>query len=191
MIEPSQQASDYALVKRVAAGDQEAFSSLYDRLANALFSLAYQLLGDAAEVEDTLQEVCLQIWRSAATYNAKRSSVFSWAVMITRARAIDRLRARGRRQRLAETAADEVEKSVGVSSRWADASHVSAIKDDAARVRSALQTLPGDHRRAIEMAFFSEMTHAEIAQHTGSPLGTVKARIRRGLLRLRDGLDDL
>jgi RNA polymerase sigma-70 factor, ECF subfamily len=191
MIDPAQQASDHALLQRVAAGDQEAFSSLYDRLVHGLFSLACQVLGDASEAEDTLQDVCVQIWRRAATYDPERSSVFTWAVMITRARAIDRLRARGRRYRLAVTAADEPESSGEFVPAGDDGLRTSVMKDDAARLRSALQTLPGDHRRVIELAFFSEMTHAEIAQQTGAPLGTVKARIRRGLLRLRDGLHDL
>jgi RNA polymerase sigma-70 factor (ECF subfamily) len=191
MIDTSQQSADLALVRRIAAGDQEAFSPLYDRLVKALFSMACQILGDSAEAEDTLQEVCVQIWRRASTYDPERSTVFTWAVMITRAKAIDRLRARGRRARLATTAAEEGDDTEALFSRTPDASHVSAIKDDAARVRSALQLLPGDHRRVIEMAFFGEMTHAEIAQQMGAPLGTIKARIRRGLLRLRDGLHDL
>ncbi len=176
-------------MSRVAAGDQAAFSALYDRLSGPLYSLAYEMLGDATEAEDALQEVSLQIWRRAPSYDAARSAVFTWAVMLTRSKAIDRLRARGRRQRIVAGSIDEESSTHReLASTEADAADHSEIKDEALRVRSALRTLSGEQRQAIELAFFSEMTHAEIAEENGEPLGTVKARIRRGLLRLRDGL---
>ncbi len=188
MIDPSQEAANRQLIQRIAAGDQQAFSALYDRLSGPLFSLAMQMLGDEAEAEDALQEVSLQIWRRAATYDAERSKVFSWAVMMTRSKAIDRLRARGRRQRIVAGSTDEEEGTRDYASDAENASDTSVRNDDAVRVRSALRTLPNEQRQAIEMAFFNDMTHAEIAEQNSEPLGTVKARIRRGLMRLRDGL---
>ena len=188
MIDPSQQAADRQLMQRVAQGDQQAFSALYDRLSKPLFSLALQMLGDAAEAEDALQDICLQIWRRAANYDPVRSSVFSWAVMMIRSRSIDRLRARGRRARIVAGSIDEFEDAPDVASDVESASDTSAKNEDASRVRAALSKLPEEQRQALELAFFSDMTHAEIAEQNSEPLGTVKARIRRGLLRLREGL---
>ena len=95
----SQEEIDKALLARAASGDQAAFAQLYDRLRGPLYSLAVRILGDAAEAQDALQDVFLQIWRRAAKYDAEQSSVFSWAMLMTRSRVIDRLRARGRRSR--------------------------------------------------------------------------------------------
>lgn len=188
MIEPSQQSANHQLIERIARGDQAAFSALYDRISGPLFALAFEMLGDASEAEDALQEVSLQIWRRAASYDAKRSNVFTWAVMMTRSKSIDRLRARGRRQRVVAGSLDEEGVRPEMVSEAGNAADTTARKDEGLRIRSALRILPNEQRQAIEMAFFSEMTHAEIAQQNGEPLGTVKARIRRGLLRLRDGL---
>ena len=96
----AQQKADAQLMARIAQGDQMAFSALYDRLSGPLYSLSLKMLGDAAEAEDALQEVCLQIWRRAPHYDSAQSSVFSWAVLMTRGKVIDRLRARGRRARV-------------------------------------------------------------------------------------------
>ena len=189
MIDPSQQSAYRQLMDRVAAGDQAAFSDLYDRLSGPLFSLAFEMLRDRTEAEDALQEVCVQLWRRASNYDASKSSVFTWAVMMTRSKAIDRLRARGRRQRVVAGSIEDEEKGPELASEADDAADTSAKNDDAVRVRSALRALPGEQQEAIEMAFFRDMTHAEIAEQKGEPLGTVKARIRRGLMRLRDGLE--
>ena len=185
-----QQRADEQLMARIAQGDQMAFGALYDRLSGPLFSLALKMLGDPAEAEDALQEVSLQIWRRAAAYDAAQSSVFSWAVLLTRGKVIDRLRARGRRTRVVVASTDDE----SLATEPADASTAETAADnlnrneDAAHVRAVLGGLPPDQRQAIEMAFFSELTHHEIAAQLQQPLGTVKARIRRGLLRLRDGL---
>lgn len=189
MIKPQQRTADRELMRRIAAGDQEAFSDLYDRLSAPLFSLALEMLRDANEAEDTLQEVCLQVWRRAAKYDAARSSLFTWAVMMLRSRAIDRLRARGRRTRIVAASTDETPETLSaLASDVDDAADTTVKNDEANRVRSALQMLPEEQRHTIELAFFTDMTHAEIAEQEGEPLGTVKARIRRGLLRLRDEL---
>ncbi len=187
-MDAARQVADNALIERVAQGDQSAFTDLYDRLQRPLFSMILQMLGDPAEAEDALQEATLQIWRRAGSYDPAQSSVFSWAVMLTRSRVIDRLRARGRRARLISDAELEEEGAANLASEAENAAESLTRSDEAARARAALIKLPRDQRQAIELAFFSDMTHLQIAEQSGEPLGTVKARIRRGLLKMRDNL---
>jgi RNA polymerase sigma-70 factor (ECF subfamily) len=186
----TQQELDKQLMARVAQGDQLAFSALYDRLSGPLYSLGLKMLGDAAEAEDTLQEICLQIWRRAATYDSARSSVFTWAVLLARSKVIDRLRARGRRSRIVVASTEDEDNPITAAeaSVAEDTTDTIDRNEEAARVRSVVGKLPAEQRQAIEMAFFSELTHHEIAAQLEQPLGTIKARIRRGLLRLRDEL---
>ncbi len=186
----AQQMLDQEMIARIGRRDQRAFSALYDRLSGPLYSLAVKMLGDPAEAQDALQDVFLQIWSRAETYDSEKSSVFSWAVLLTRSRAIDRLRARDRRLRVVVASdADE-----GRVAEVTDASIVESAadtaekSDDAARVRYVLNNLPSEQRQAVDLAFFGHLTHQEIAAQLGQPLGTVKARIRRGLLKLREQL---
>ena len=184
----SQEEIDKAMLARAARGDQAAFAQLYDRLSGPLYSLAVRMLGDPAEAQDALQDVSLQIWRRAAKYDAEQSSVFSWAMLMTRSRVIDRLRARVRRSRIVVSSTDDVNDTHAA----ADASVAETVtdtvdrNDEAVRVRSIVNKLPPEQRQAIELAFFSDLTHHEIAEQLNQPLGTIKARIRRGLLKLRE-----
>jgi RNA polymerase sigma-70 factor (ECF subfamily) len=186
--ETAQQIADREMLLRVGHGDQAAFSALYDRLSGPLYSLALKMLGDASDAQDALQEVFVQIWSRARTYDPEKSSVFSWAVLLTRSRAIDRLRARDRRLRVVVgSTADEAKLTEATDASTVDsAADTANKKDEAAHVRSLLNNLPEDQRQAIELAFFEHRTHHEIAAQLGQPLGTVKARIRRGLLKLRE-----
>ncbi len=187
--ETPQQKLDQQLISLVAQGDQNAFATLYDRLSGPLYSLGLKMLGDAAEAEDALQEICLVIWRRAVTYDPTRSSVFTWVILLARSKIIDRLRARGRRARLiVATTEGERDIEAAHASTAEDTTDTIGRNEEAARVRAVLVKLPLEQRQAIEMAFFSELTHHEIATTLEQPLGTVKARIRRGLLRLRDEL---
>lgn len=188
-----QQAADRGLLDRAASGDQAAFAALYDRLSGPLYALCLRMIGDAAEAEDALQEACVLIWRRAPHYDATRNSVFGWAVHLTRGKVIDRLRARGRRLRLL---APEPEAGEGLprptveqASGEPDAADITSKHEQAAAVRAVLNALPGEQRQAIEMAFFGDLSHHEIAARLTQPLGTIKARIRRGLLKLRDSLE--
>ena len=193
--ETPQQAIDRRLLAEIAGGKPEAFATLYDRLSGPLFTLCLRMIGEAGEAEDILQEVFLTIWRRAATYDPARASVFSWAVHITRCRAIDHLRSRGRRLRVVGPAPDPRENGFEptplppeAAATTPSASDDADRNEQAARVRRELRELPADQSQAIEMAFFSDLSHHEISARLDQPLGTIKARIRRGLLKLRDGL---
>jgi RNA polymerase sigma-70 factor (ECF subfamily) len=186
----AQQIADREMIARIGRGDQSAFSALYDRLSGPLYSLALRMLGDTADAQEALQDVFLQIWSRAGTYDPEQSSVFSWTVLLTRSRVIDRLRARGRRLRLVVASTDDRESrdEVADASTVESAADTADRNDEAARVRFVLNNLPSEQREAIELAFFEHLTHHEIAGQLGQPLGTIKARIRRGLLKLRQRL---
>ena len=183
-----QQIADREMIERIGRGDQSAFSALYDRLSRPLYSLALRMLGDAGDAQDALQDVFLQIWSRAATYNPEQSTVFSWTMLLTRSRVIDRLRARKRRLRVVDGATGDENADVADASTMESAADTADKNDEAARVRSVLNNLPSEQREAIELAFFGDLTHHEIAARLGEPLGTIKARIRRGLLKLRERL---
>lgn len=165
-----------------------AFASFYRRFAPGLFSMIYQILQDQKESEDVLQEAFLQMWKKAGTYDYERSGLFTWAVMISRNKAIDRLRSRQRRFRTVEAATAEMEVSLPNEVEQAD--ELLGQGEERARVRSALKQLPDPQREAIHLAFFGGMTQVEISDKLKAPLGTVKARIRRGLFALRSVLGD-
>ncbi|HEY0793817.1 MAG TPA: sigma-70 family RNA polymerase sigma factor [Chthoniobacterales bacterium] len=172
------------LLKQVGQGNRKSFEELYDRFSGVLFSAALQILNDQREAEDVLQDVFIQIWDKAQLYNAERGKPLTWAMTLTRNKAIDRLRSAQRRYRLQ----DQVEKETTVltqvlardSSEEVDALEKSRI------IRAAVLQLSLEQREAIELAFFSGLTQNEIAQELNQPLGTVKARIRRGMLKLKE-----
>jgi RNA polymerase sigma-70 factor, ECF subfamily len=175
------------LLGRIAAGEEAAFANLYDRFSPGLFSLVMKMVRDEKEAEDVLQEGFSHIWRRASTYDAARSSAFTWAVMIFRNKAIDHLRVRQRQQRTTDRVTEEF--AHGVDGTEITAEEVGQ-REESARVRSALGKIPDDQKAAIELAFFGGLTHEQISEKLGTPLGTIKARIRRGLLKLRDCLKE-
>ncbi len=176
---------DAELVRKINRGDDLAFADFYDRFAPGLFSMIYAILRDQKESEDVLQEAFVQMWKRTATYDASRSSLFTWAVMISRHKAIDRLRARQRQSRLAEAVANEPD-DITASAPVERADTLLARNDERARVRAALSQLGDAQREALNLAFFAGLTQTQISEKLGAPLGTVKARIRRGLLALRE-----
>jgi RNA polymerase sigma-70 factor, ECF subfamily len=186
----AQQIADREMIARIGRGDQSAFSALYDRLSGPLYSLALRMLGDAADAQEALQDVFLQIWSRAGTYDPEQSSVFTWTVLLTRSRVVDRLRARGRCLRViaASTEDEETRPAAADASIAESAADTAERMDEATRVRLVLKNLPSEQREAIELAFFEHLTHHEIAAQLGQPVGTIKARIRRGLLKLRQRL---
>ncbi len=171
----------------MSAGDDAAFAVFYDRFAPGLFSMIYAILHDPKESEDVLQDSFVQMWKRTATYDASRSSLFTWAVMISRHKAIDRLRSRQRQTRLVDAVTAETDDNAG-SAPSERADNALARSDEREQVRAALAQLGDAQREAIDLAFFAGLTQTQISEKLGAPLGTVKARIRRGLLALRDVL---
>jgi RNA polymerase sigma-70 factor (ECF subfamily) len=173
------------LLRRVSDGDAEAFDALYTRWSPMLYGLLCKILEDPREAEDALQEGFLHLWRKAGTYDARRSSPTTWAYMIFRNKAIDRLRSRERRGKGMERIAGE---EPAIAPLVADPGEDAENQERREAVKEALESIPADQREAVTLAYFSGLTQTEIAEKLGAPLGTVKARIRRGLLRLGDAL---
>jgi RNA polymerase sigma-70 factor, ECF subfamily len=175
---------DRATIDRLARGDSSALADLYDRHARAIYSFAIRILADAAEAEDVVQDVFTQAWRQATRYDPARAPVAAWLMIITRARALDRLRRR--RSRIVA-----VEMDPGTPHpRDPEASQemLAITSEQAERIRGALGALPNGQRTAIELAYFEGLSQSDIAERLQQPLGTVKTRIRSGLLKLREAL---
>jgi RNA polymerase sigma-70 factor (ECF subfamily) len=172
------------LLRRVGRGDRGSFEELYDRLSGVLFSVAYRVLNNEAAAEDVLQDVFVQIWEKAPLYDPAIGKPLTWALTLTRNKAIDRLRATQRRSRLQ----DKVQQESEVFEQFDARSSFEALASAEAGklVREAMAKLSQDQRQVIELAFFSSMTQTEIAELLNLPLGTVKARIRRGMMKLRE-----
>ncbi|MEO7598312.1 MAG: sigma-70 family RNA polymerase sigma factor [Opitutus sp.] len=178
---------DGELIRLMAEGDRRACADLYDRFSRPLYSVALRILNDQSEAEDIVQDVFLALWEKAGSFDVARGSAFGWAITLTRNRAIDRLRTRRRRSTLlSESFVEDL--PGGSSTVDPDSADDLIFKEKTIEVRAALATLPAEQVRALELAFFSGLTQQEIAARLSEPLGTVKARIRRGLLKLRDTL---
>lgn len=184
-LSPSERAAeDRDLVRRLAAGEQEALGRLYDRYAGMLLALALRVVGRREEAEEVVQEVLLQAWRQADRYRPDRSSVSTWLVMMTRSRAIDRVRSR-----------NVVARTVAAASKEERRLHESPAggrnvlqQERGDRLQAELAKLPDEQRQVLELAFFSGMTQREIAADTDTPLGTVKTRTLLAMKKLRQAL---
>jgi RNA polymerase sigma-70 factor (ECF subfamily) len=174
------------LLALIAKGDRKAFEQIYDRYSSCLFSFARNILRDDIVAEEVLQEVFLQIWQHAGSYNPDVGKPLTWVLIITRNRAVDRIRALQKGRQLIDAVVQEQESS----NEWITDSTYSLIKRETIQhVRRAVLALSADTSKAIELAFFCGLTQTEIARELDVPLGTVKARIRRGMLQLRETLD--
>jgi RNA polymerase sigma-70 factor, ECF subfamily len=184
--EQESQNRDIELLRQISAGDRSAFAEFYDRHSTLMFSVACKILNDSGEAEDVLQEAFLQIWEKAAKFDPKLGKASSWAAILVRNKAIDRIRASQRRTRLAEEVATEQSAATSVSDM---ANETIYGHEKANLINAAIVELPVEQRQAIELAYFSGLTQDEISKKLSQPLGTIKARIRRGLLKLRDQLE--
>ncbi len=181
--------TDLSLLRRIAAGDATALSKLYDRHSRLLFGLILRITRERAEAEDLLQEAFVRVWRRAATYDAQAGAPLSWLVRVARNCAIDRLRARRVR---AIVDAPAIDRAVAEALPATNIQTPEAAVLDAERRRTvsdALADLPSEQRWLIEGAFFEGYTHSELATHFGLPLGTVKTRIRAGMIAMRKRLE--
>lgn len=172
------------LLKRISEGDRRSFSDLYDRFSRVLFATAYSVLHNRELSEDVVQEVFIQIWQKASLFNPGKGKPLTWAMTLTRNRAIDRMRSIQRRGHLMEELleAESVEEQLDKKDSLTSA----VLGETSVLLQEALAKLPASQRIAIEMTFISSLSMREVSEKLGEPLGTVKARVRRGLMRLRD-----
>lgn len=175
-------AEDLEAIRRVARGDADALAFLYDRHSRIIYSLAFRIVGDPPEAEEIVQDVFAQAWRQAERYDTSRGVVVAWLLMIARSRAIDRVRSR----RGLPPLAPDGWKGLSEMTDPAEGPELQTLSaEQVRRLKQALDTLPLPQRVAIQLAFYEGLTHVEIAERLEEPLGTVKTRIRLGLLKLR------
>ena len=178
---------DAANLRDIASGHAHALGEFYDRHAGAVYGLAVRILGDASEAEEVVQDVFVQVWRQARTYDRSRASARGWLLMMARSRAIDRIRAMNARPRTHRASAGEVELSRLVDGRPAqDATLID--RESVGRIKAAMSDLPEAMRTALELAYYQGLTQSAIAEKLGEPLGTIKTRMRTALTRLRAAL---
>lgn len=183
---------DEALMLAIVSRDEHAFSVLYDRYVDLVYSASFRVLADAQLAEDASQDVFVRLWRRPETFIAERGRFVSWLMSVTRNRAVDELRARGRRRKreggpLGEP--DEAAEPV-FSTELIDPLHSAELHEEQATVRRALAALPREQKLCLELAYFGGLTQQEIAARLHEPLGTIKTRIRLGMQKLRRALDE-
>jgi RNA polymerase sigma-70 factor (ECF subfamily) len=176
---------DRDLVRSIAGGSADALAEFYDRHAPLVFGLARRMAGRPEDAEEIVQDVFAQVWRQAERYQGGRATVAGWLVMLTRTRAIDRIRARSARPDLVGVSTEAVAPLV---SPLPDPESIALSAADVDSVRRALLELPDAQRFVVEMAYFEGLSHSEIADLTGIALGTVKTRLRAAMFSLRDAL---
>ncbi|MDQ3387419.1 MAG: sigma-70 family RNA polymerase sigma factor [Actinomycetota bacterium] len=177
--------ADEDLMSMAEENNSQAFGVLYDRHSRAAFSLAYRMMGDRQSSEDLVQEAFLKVWRSADRYRVEHGSVRTWILSIVHNRGIDQLRATASRRRTqdrVEATTQKVQHSDAFSEAWRNSRRE--------QVREALQTLPAEQLKILELAYFSGYTHMEISELLDLPLGTVKGRMRLGLKKIKNYFDD-
>jgi len=173
-----------SLVEQVAAGDQAALATLYDTTNRLIYGLILRVLGDISSAEEVLLDVYTQVWRQAASYDAGRGTPLAWLTTIARSRAIDRLRSGWQdqqRKESLETLGDAVAEA-------ANPEETTVASERQRLVRAALAALSPEQREVIELAYYSGLSHSEIAEKLNQPLGTVKTRTRLGMMKLREAL---
>jgi RNA polymerase sigma-70 factor (ECF subfamily) len=183
--EKAERLADEELMPLVGAKDPEAFEVLFDRHGGAAFSLAYRIVGDRAAAEEVTQEAFISVWRSGARFDAARGSVRSWLLSVVRNRAIDFLRSRAGKAPKLTFDDDSVLEQRPATERTEEEA---LRRETAGELRGAIDKLPGEQSKVIELAYFGGFSHSEIAQMLNLPMGTVKGRMRLGLEKIRGEL---
>jgi RNA polymerase sigma-70 factor, ECF subfamily len=171
-------ADDMSLLTRIQSGDQAALSALFDRYGTLVYSVALRVLKDASEAEDVMQEIFVRVWANPHVFVSGKGSMAGWLAVVTRNRSIDVMR----RRRPAEPV--ELFSLPAATNLAREAERNSLM----GKIRGVMGSLPDEQRRPLELAFFEGLSHSEIAERTGDPLGTVKTRIRLGLSTIRKAL---
>ena len=171
--------NDGALIAAIRAGNQEAMAELYLRYSGVVYAVALRVLGDTAAAEDILQEIFMQLWRNPGSFDSGRGNLAPWLAVITRNRAVDLIRKRRPQTEISETI-------VSVETDFAGEADRGRAMD---KVRAVLNEMPTAQRSSLEMAYFEGYSHSEISEKTGEPLGTIKTRIRSGLMLLRKAIE--
>lgn len=171
--------NDEALILAVRSGDQQAMAQLYDRYSSVVYAVALRVLGDTGAAEDVLQEIFMQVWRNPGSFEAGRGNLAPWLAVITRNRAVDVLRKRRPQTEITDNI-------ISIEPDMASEADRGRAVD---KVRAVLKDMPAAQRSALEMAYFEGYSHSEISEKTGEPLGTIKTRIRAGLILLRKAVD--
>lgn len=176
-----------ALVRQTASGDRSALAALYDGTSAMVYGLVLRIVRDEGAADEVTGDVYVQVWRQAVRYEAERGKALSWLLTVARSRAIDRLRAQRARGRESES----LEAAARMPALEPGPEECSADSQRRRIVQRALATIAPDQRRAIELAYWGGLSHSQVAEALGEPLGTVKTRIRVGMYRLRETLDRL
>lgn len=184
----AKQLDDNSLIALINQEQQDALSVLYDRYSRLVFSMAYRTVGDTGLAEEITQEVFLRVWEKAHTYRPEQAKVITWIASITRYRAIDILRQQ--KIRPEGNQADWDDGLVQENSGAADVEQIVELRQRQSRVRAALTDLPDEQRHALALAFFYGYSHSQIAEQLQEPLGTIKTRIRSGMQKLRQLLEE-
>jgi RNA polymerase sigma-70 factor, ECF subfamily len=170
-----------ALIRSSARGDQSALGELYDATSRLVFGLVLRIIGDRSTAEEVLLDVYTQAWRQASNYDEERGAPLAWLMTIARSRAIDRLRSSKHDQ-----LKDPLDAVAEISDRQPSPEQATVDSERRRMVRSALEALPAEQREVVELAYYSGLSHSEIALQLGQPLGTVKTRTRLAMIKLRD-----
>jgi RNA polymerase sigma-70 factor, ECF subfamily len=176
---PEFEVTDAVLLRRVTQRDEMALAALYDRYGRLVYSVAMRVLNDSGIAEEVVQDIFHQLWRNASNFDSARGSLSGWLLVSARNRAIDRLRRR-------RTTDEELQPDTGGTS--ANIETAAAQNQLMAKVNKFIADLPSNQRAALELAYFQGLTHSEIAQKTGEPLGTIKTRLRSAIESIKKGL---
>ena len=187
-LSPFDPTDERQLIKRLQARDQAAMNTLYERYSNVVYAVAVRIIGQSADAEDVVVDSFWQVWQQAGSYDESRGQLRTWIVTIARSRALDRLRAL---RRTPTVSSDDDLISLPDARATDDPEQDVLVAEQSALIHQALATLPREQREALALAYYRGLSQSEIAEQLGEPLGTIKTRIRLGMMKLREQLQAL